>query len=120
MRPLRWKSRYATGDEVTDRGYKQFVSCLNQLMEAADRREHCQEMEQFMSRLSADAEACLRMGGESARAVITEFYRRFAGALPLTAHTTTACRQCGLCDVAEARIAPHLEASLACLNALDI
>ncbi|CAK0742668.1 conserved hypothetical protein [Gammaproteobacteria bacterium] len=116
MRPLRWKNRYVTGDAATDRRSKKLIGCFNQLVEAADQREHCQEMEAFITNLSKDVESCLHTGGESTRTLIAEFYPRLVAALPLVTHDTTACHQCGLCDLATAKIASHLEASLACLK----
>ena len=50
MRPLRWKSRYQTGDGEADRRNRAFVDCLNSLINAAGQREHCREMEDFIYR----------------------------------------------------------------------
>ena len=53
MRPLRWKSRYHTGDAEADRRNRAFVDCLNSLITSAGQREHCQEMEDFIGRFSS-------------------------------------------------------------------
>jgi len=46
--PLRWKTRFQTGDDATDRQKRAFFDCLNSLIDAAGHREHCQEMEDFL------------------------------------------------------------------------
>ena len=59
MRPLRWKSRYHTGDAEADRRNRAFLDCLNTLIAGAGQREHCREMEDFISRFSAEVEPTL-------------------------------------------------------------
>jgi len=41
MRPLRWKRHYQVGNTEIDRGNREFFDCLNSLIEAARKREHC-------------------------------------------------------------------------------
>ena len=60
MRPIRWNSRYRSGDAETDRRNRAFVDCLNSLIDAAGRREHCREMEDVIARLSAEAQQVLQ------------------------------------------------------------
>lgn len=114
MRPLRWKGRYQTGDAEVDRRNRAFVDCLNTLIQSAGQREHCREMEEFIARVSAQAEQVLaeRPAGLDLR---TEFARRLLAALPLEPYGGNACRQCGLCDLAREKIAEHLEPPAECL-----
>ena len=114
MRALRWKTRFRTGDAETDQSNRAFVDCLNSLIDAAGRREHCREMEDLVSRLSDQAEEALQdhlTKGD----LRVEFGRRLSSSLPLSAYGSTACRQCGLCDLAREKIAEHLEAPAQCL-----
>lgn len=114
MRPLRWKSRYRIGDAEIDRRNRAFVDCLNILINAAGKSEHCQEMEDFIRQFSAQVEQQLEdhaTGGD----LRAEFGRRLMVSLPLSAYGSTACRQCGLCDLAERKIAEHLQATAECL-----
>ncbi len=114
MRTLRWKSRYRTGDAEIDRRNRAFVDCINNLINAAGQREHCQEMENFIDKFSAQAEKMLKdrpTGGD----LSVEFGHRLLAAIPLDSYGSTACRQCGLCDLARQNIAEHLEAPVQCL-----
>lgn len=114
VRPLRWKNRYQTGDAETDRRNRAFVDCLNTLIHNAGQREHCREMEEFIEGFAAEAEQMLleRRTGHDLRA---EFARRLLASLPLGPYEGTSCRQCGLCDLAQQKIAAHLEAPAQCL-----
>ena len=114
LRPLRWKHRYQTGDKEVDRRNRAFVDCLNSLIDAAGQREHCQEMEDFISRFGAEAEQLLQEAGTD-RDLGAEFGRRLLDALPLSPYGGTSCRQCGLCDLAQHKVAEHLEAPAQCL-----
>jgi hypothetical protein len=114
MRPLRWKSRYHTGDAEADRRNRAFLDCLNTLIAGAGQREHCREMEDFISRFSAEAEQRLTERPEHAD-LSAEFGRRLLASLPLEPYGGTSCRQCGLCDLAKEKIAEHLEAPADCL-----
>ena len=114
MRPLRWKSSYQTGDGEADRRNRAFVDCLNSVINAAGQREHCREMEDFISRFSAEVEQLLQAhpaDGDLSAA----FGSRLRASLPLSPYGSTACRQCGLCDLAQQRIAEHLEVPAQCL-----
>ena len=114
MRPLRWKNRYQTGDAETDRRNRSFVDCLNSLINAAGQHEHCREMEDFIGRFSTEAEQILR-DHPTDRDLSAEFGRRLLDSLPLNSYDSTACRQCGLCDLAQHQIAVHLKAPARCL-----
>jgi len=114
MRPLRWKSRYQTGDAETDRRHRAFLDCLNNLITAAGQREHCQEMEDFIDRFSAEADQILRER-PAGRDLSAEFGQRLQAALPLPASGSSACRECGLCDLARQKVAEHLAAPARCL-----
>jgi hypothetical protein len=114
MRPLRWKSRYETGDTDTDRRNRAFVNCLNSLIDAAGQHEHCREMEDLVSGFSAEVEQVLRVRPRD-RDLGAEFGRRLRAALPLGAFGGTSCRQCGLCDLAQEKIAEHLDVPAQCL-----
>jgi hypothetical protein len=114
MRPLRWKSRYQSGDAESDRQNRAFLDCLNSLITAAGQREHCREMEDFIDRFSAEADQILRER-PAGRDLATEFGQRLQAALPLAAHGSSACRECGLCDLARQKVAEHLEAPAHCL-----
>lgn len=114
MRPLRWKSRYQTGDAETDRRNRAFVDCLNTLIVAAGQREHCREMEEFVLRLVSEAEEMLleRPGDHALKA---ELAHRLLASLPLAPYGGTSCRTCGLCDLAQEEIAEHMELPARCL-----
>ncbi len=114
MRTLRWKSSYQTGDAETDRRNRAFVDCLNSLISAAGQREHCREMEEFVARFSAEAEEALREHPAD-RDLASEFGRRLLESLPLKAYESTSCRQCGLCDLAQQKLAEHLQVPAQCL-----
>ncbi len=114
MRPLRWKTRYQTGDAETDRRNRAFVDCLNTLIHDAGQREHCREMEQLIQKFAAEAEQVL-LERQTGRDLGADFARRLLTSLPLGTHGTTSCRQCGLCDLAQQKIAAHLEAPVQCL-----
>ena len=114
MRPLRWKNRYQTGDAETDRRNRAFVDCLNSLINAAGQREHCREMEEFIARFSAEVEQIL-LTRPANRDLGDEFGRRLRASLPVSAYGSTACRQCGLCDLAQQKVAEHLEVPAKCL-----
>jgi hypothetical protein len=118
MRPLRWKSRYQTGDADTDRRNRAFVECLNSLIAATGQREHCREMEDFIEGFTAEAEKVLREGA-GGRDLSAEFGRRLLASLPLNPYGGSSCRQCGLCDLAQEKIASHLEVPAGCLFRRD-
>jgi hypothetical protein len=114
MRPLRWKTRYRTGDSGIDGQNRAFVDCFNSLINAAGTREHCQEMEDLIGGFGAEAEKKLQdhsAGGN----LVAEFGRRLLASLPFSSYDGPSCRQCGLCDLAQHKIAEHLKAPAECL-----
>lgn len=114
MRPLRWKRRYQTGDTDIDLRNRAFVECLNSLINATGEREHCQEIEDFIGRFSTQAEQNLH-NHRIKRDLIAELGNNLLDSLPLSTYDSTACRQCGICDLAQQKIAEHLEAPAQCL-----
>ena len=114
MRPLRWKSRYLTGDTETDRRNRAFVDCLNTLIAAAGQREHCKEMDDFVARLLNEAEQMLLERPED-HGIKVELAHRLVASLPLAPYGDTSCRTCGLCDLAQEEIAEHMELPARCL-----
>ncbi len=114
MRPLRWKSRYQTRDTETDRRNRAFVDCINSLISTAGQREHCQEMEDFIGGFIARAEEALQTRPTD-RDLSIEFGQHLLDSLPLSSYDGTSCRKCGLCDLAQEKIAKHLEAPARCL-----
>ncbi|MFZ1539368.1 MAG: hypothetical protein WAT23_18555 [Chromatiaceae bacterium] len=114
MRPLRWKSRYQTGNAETDRRNHDFVDCMNSLIQAAGKREHCHEMEEFITRFGTEAEEIL-LEHPAGRDLRAEFGGRLLASLPLGPYGGTSCRLCGLCDLAQQKIAEHLVPPTECL-----
>jgi hypothetical protein len=114
MRPLRWKASYRSGNIEIDRRNRAFVDCLNSLISAAGQREHCREMEDLVAGFSAEVEQRLQDGAFD-NDLSAEFGRRLRAALPLSAYGGTSCRQCGLCDLAQQKLAEHLGVPAQCL-----
>jgi hypothetical protein len=90
------------------------VDCLNTLIHNSGHREHCREMEDFIERFAAEAEQVL-LERRTGRDLSADFARRLLASLPLGPYGGTSCRQCGLCDLAQQKIAAHLEAPVQCL-----
>lgn len=99
---------------MIDRRNRAFVECLNTLIQGAGQREHCREMEEFIEGSVAEAEQMLRER-RTDPSPGAEFGRRLLERLPLGPYGGTSCRQCGLCDLAQQRIAAHLAAPVECL-----
>lgn len=114
MRPLRWKGRYRSGDAEIDRRNRAFVDCVNSLIQAAGKREHCQEMENFIDRFSARAEKALEERATDGDLSV-DFGRQLMESLPLDSYGSAACRACGLCDLAQKKVAEHLQTPAECL-----
>jgi hypothetical protein len=68
----------------------------------------------FIDRFSAGADQILRER-PAGRDLAAEFGQRLQAALPHAAHDSSACRDCSLCDLAEQKVAEHLEAPARCL-----
>ncbi len=114
MRPLRWKSRYQTGEAETDRRNRALVDCINSLIVAAGQREHCREMEDFIGRFSRDAEQALLVRPAQSD-LAAEVGRHLLASLPLDPYGSNSCRTCGLCDLAREKTAEHFQAPAECL-----
>lgn len=114
MRQLRWKSRFRTGDASADRRNRAFVECLNKFINAASQREHCREMESLINQFSCDADKVFRER-QADRDVRQEFGRRLLASLPLEPYGGNACRECGLCELAQDQVAEHLKVPSRCL-----
>jgi len=115
MRPIRWKSRYIQNNPDIDTRNKRLVGCFNQLIAAADKKEHCQEMEQFLTAMSLELETDLQQNQVSAK-IEDSLVNRMVKTLPLQPYGSAACRKCGLCDIAQAKIAEHLRDPINCLQ----
>lgn len=130
LRPLRWKDQYAHTDDDINQSHRQTLACFNQLIQAAGQREHCQEMEDFLSHMGGEVDSYLRSKTPAAACVNTvnacvntvkaqvdkSLGERIITALPLQPYGSAACRNCGLCDAATANIAEHLQKPLDCLQ----
>lgn len=114
MRPLRWKTRFRTGDAEADRCNRAFVDCVNKLIDAADQREHCREMEDFIHQFSTEAEQILQQHPTDCD-LSHKFGHRLLAALPLDPYGGNACRKCGLCDLVREQVVEHLEGPAQCL-----
>lgn len=115
MKPLRWKRQYQSGDPEQDRKNRDLTHCLNTLMEASRQREHCHDVEDLMERLADQADDLLRQGCE--RDTIEQTLRPILrDNLPLPSYETAACHNCGICDMARAKLASHLEAPAKCFD----
>jgi hypothetical protein len=71
-------------------------------------------MEEFIERFAAEAEQMLSER-RTDRSPSAQFGRRLLESLPLGPYGGTSCRQCGLCDLAQQKVAAHLETSVECL-----
>ncbi|KOR29776.1 hypothetical protein TI04_07810 [Achromatium sp. WMS2] len=116
MRALRWKSQYAKGEQSSVKRGKELVGCFNQLLSAAAKREHCQEMNQFLMDVSTEIDDHLRQPETSLEQVTVDFYQRIVDGLPLKPYGSSACRNCGLCSLAQQKVAEHLQQPLVCLK----
>lgn len=115
MRPLRWKTRYLTGDQETDLRHRELVDCLNKLVQAVRQQEHCQEVEDMLEDLSRLTDRQLldrRRGAAIAECLRAELRDR----LPLPAYDTNACRKCGVCDLAARKVTEPLRETALCLH----
>jgi len=110
MRAIRWKSRYLTGMPETDRRIRALVDRLNEMAGEANTVEHCQDLNDFFSRITRLTEAMLTTLGESSREVVdtvemfeTELDKLLESELPLAARGTPACTDCCMCSLLEKR-----------------
>ena len=111
MRTLRWNKRYLTGDSRLDGRNQALVTLLADLRAELGRIEHCQDMNELADQLVGLTKQRLAklsknpgVDAESDEAITTLLETDF----PLAALSTPACRECGLCDLLEARVAKWL------------
>jgi hypothetical protein len=116
MKRLRWKSRYNSGNDTQDQENKQLTQCLNDFVDASNSKEHCNDMDEVLSRLVELADRSLTQ--KQRRADIAEDLRdTLSDTLPLAAYLSPACRRCGICETVANQAAPeHLAASIHCLS----
>ena len=111
MKSIRWKKRYNTGDSRLDERNKALVALLADLRDELSKKEHCQEIIELTERLS---DLTIQRLSESAKGPEggTEYDAAIRNLLkndfPLASLITPACRECGLCDFEEHRIANWL------------
>ena len=117
MKTLRWKSRYLTGTFEVDQKNRALVDCLNGFIQAAKQREHCKEIENLLEDSVARLENSL-----SEQPIATDLTAQlrtsFISSLPMPTWGTPACRKCDICDLAEQRVAQHIESSVQCLGVI--
>jgi hypothetical protein len=112
MHALRWKSRFRSGNADIDRDNKAVVECLNSLIDATRQRQHCREIEDLLEEMAEQADTLLSTGEQEVRAVLRT---HLMAKLPLPNYQTQSCHTCGICDLAQAQIASHLQAPAQCL-----
>ncbi|CAK0755294.1 conserved hypothetical protein [Gammaproteobacteria bacterium] len=115
MKTLRWKNRYLTGQPQADQERRAFVECLNGFVQAAKQKEHCQELDGFMEDMLTHLEQELSKNPADAD-LVTNIRKQLLTAFPLQTRSSTACRQCGVCDLAEKRVSEHIRSSAQCLG----
>ncbi len=115
MKPLRWKKQYASADPAQDAENRALTQCLNTLLEASRQRDHCQEVEDLMGRMTDQTDRLLRAGYP--RTAIEQALRPLLhNDLPLPTYASAACHDCGVCDMARGKLAAHLEAPARCFD----
>ncbi len=114
MQPLRWKSRYRSGDKLVDQDNKAVVECLNTLLDATKQRDHCSSVEELLDALSDNADSMLRSGKKTA-AIKASLREQLLHALPLSNYGGQSCHACGICDLAKKQIEHHLQAPAICM-----
>lgn len=106
MRRLRWKRNYLTGIAWVDEVNEALVRILSDINNELRAKEHCQDMEELYAMLvDVVQERLVHKGanGEGQR-FNTELADILATHLPLPARDTPACRDCGICDAAQASL----------------
>jgi hypothetical protein len=115
MKTIRWKSRYITGKPEIDKRNKALVDCLNGFIQATKQREHCQDIENLLEESSLKLESIL--SDDPVAANLTEQIKtKLITSLPMPTRNTPGCRKCDICDLAEQRIAQHIQSSAQCLG----
>ena len=111
MRAIRWNKRYLTGDSILDERNKALVALLTELRDELNRKEHCQDIIEFTSRLADLTKQRLSNLSENSGGLAESdaaIQNLLKSGFPLAAQSTQACRECGLCDLVADRIAKWL------------
>jgi len=111
MKAIRWKKRYLTGDSRLDERNKALVALLADLRDELSKKEHCHEINELTERLSDLTKQRLSesaKGPESGTEYDAAIRNLLKNDFPLASLSTPACRECGLCDFEEDRIANWL------------
>jgi hypothetical protein len=101
MRRLRWKRQYQTGDPWTDARHLALAELLGTTADELAAKEHCADMDDLYGDL-LDAASEMLTDAAAQRSGIVALV---ASRLPLAARNTPACKDCGLCDLLEQRVA---------------
>ena len=118
MRHLRWKRKYFSGFSTLDRPKEALYEDLQALRSEMEHKEHCQDMQDLMTDLNAQAQDLLQAQAgsyEQAEAVLREHTSEIAQTLdqqlPLAALNSPACRDCAICEHTGDRVEEWLEQS---------
>lgn len=105
MRHLRWKKNYLSGFTSLDRPKKALYEDLQLLQTEMEHKEHCQDMEEMMADLKAQARNLFeaQAGSREQAAEVMQVHlaaiaQTLDQHLPLTALDTPACRECAICE----------------------
>lgn len=103
MRQLRWKRDYVTGRPETDARNRGLYGILSEFPGELNKVEHCQEIEEVTERLNQAAAEYLAQtaAGETDPDALRE---QVDSAFPLETLGTSACRQCGMCEMLEKKM----------------
>jgi len=115
MRALRWKRQYLTGDAQADDRNRAVVACLNSLLDAARQHDHCREVEEVLDDITQQADQRLTEHDPQVD-VVAEVRASVLRRLPLPPHGSPACRQCGVCDLAQQKVKARLKAPVRCMG----
>ena len=111
MRAIRWNKSYLTGDSILDERNKALVALLTELRDELNRKEHCQDIIEFTSRLADLTKQRLSNLSENSGGLAesdASIQNLLKSGFPLAAQSTQACRECGLCDLVADRIGKWL------------
>ena len=111
MKAIRWKKRYLTGDSKLDERNEALVTLLADLRDELSKKEHCQEINELTERLLDLTKQRLSQsakGPESGAEYDAAILNLLKNDFQLASLSTPACRECGLCDLEEDRIANWL------------
>ncbi|MEN8179245.1 MAG: hypothetical protein ABFS39_11620 [Pseudomonadota bacterium] len=105
MRHLRWKRNYISGFSSLDRPKQALYENLQALQTEMEHKEHCQDMEDLMGDLNAQARSLFEVRAGSRQQIEGAVSKHTAAIaqtldqqLPLAALETPACHDCGICE----------------------